>query len=376
MPAVDSAELVASLSDELFWGSRHRGELLGAIRHRWGEFSADHRERIEQRLRVGGYPWDDADSDERAVRGAFARLNYLHWLSQQGVAFGFDLGAEMTRLKAIAPEWQERFGERAAEGSVSGVFSIGSDTDPKPLLQVPISEILKEAQEQDRIDFEARVQREPFRGLVNDRPARALAALTSASRREEFPSWAWSRFLHAERRAEDPLRMIRTIAARLGRLSDDHLHEIAYPMTTWLHLIEKRLYGDACALLPQLWHMSIRALEREASHLADRRDRSWADSALNAPVGRLFDVLKADPTISGLDAAVGFPPEWRERINQLLSLPDEQRCHAIVLLSFHLGWLDQIDSPWAKQHLLPLATSECPTRNSFNDSRTLRGAWL
>lgn len=373
LSAVDSAELIATLSDEVFWGSRHRGELLEAIRHRWGDFSADDRNRIEQRLRTGGYPWEDEDTDTRTARRAFERLNYLHWLSRKGVDFSFDLEPEIEQLKAVAPEWQERFGERAAEGSISGVFSITSDTNPSQLLRVSVSEILATARETDRIDFEARVQREPFKGLSNDRPALALAALTYATRQGEFPVWAWSYFLHAERRSNDPLRMISVIAARLARLPDDRLNEIAYPMTTWMHQIERRLYGDASALLPQLWQLAIRALGREASHVVDRRDRSWADIALNAPVGRLFDILKADPTISNLVAAAGFPPEWQARVDQLLSLPGEQRCHSVVLASHNIGWFNKVDSSWTSETLLPLAASETADGDAFWDGITWAG---
>lgn len=64
--------------------------------------------------------------------------------------------------------------------------------------------------------------------------------------------------------------MIRAIAARLGRLTDDCLNDIAYPMITWMHQIEERLYGDASAVLPQLWQMALRAPGREASHVAPR----------------------------------------------------------------------------------------------------------
>jgi hypothetical protein len=351
-----SAELFAKLSDEAFWGSRHRGELLDAIRRRWQELSSDDRSRLEHRLRTGSYPWNDEDTETQAERTAFERLNYLHWLSQNGVDFSFNLDAEIDSLKAIAPQWHERFGKKAAEGSVSGVFSIGTDTDPGQLLRTPLSSILATAQESDRIDFEARVQREPFKGLSNKRPVLALAALTHAGRQGEAPRWAWSHFLQAERRAEDPLRMISAIAGRLDRLSDERLREIAYPVSDWMHRIEARLYGDASLLLPKLWRVVVRALRKEQTHIADRPDRSWADSALNAPVGRLFDLLHDDPSVHNREAAAGLPVDWQNRVEELFTLPGEQRCHAVVLASHNLAWFDRVAPAWTEQNLLPLAS--------------------
>ena len=367
MSPEESAELFMGISDETFWGSRHNGELLDAIRRRWPDLSGDDRNGIEQRLRNGGYPWRDEDAETQAQRNAFERLNYLYWLSQSNVDFSFDLDTEITALRAIAPQWQERFGNRAAEGSVSGVSRIGTDTDPSQLLQTPLSEILAKAQENDRIDFEARVQREPFKGLSSERPVRALAALTNAGRRGEAPKWAWSHFLRAERRAKDPLRMIRVIAVRLERLSDEHLNEIAYPVSDWMHGIDGRLYGDASPLLPELWRTVVRALRNEPMHITDRADRSWASNALNAPVGRLFDVLHADPSISDRATAAGLPTEWQDRVDQLLALPGEQRCHAVVLASHNLAWFDRVDAAWTQQNLLPLAASENADGDAFWD---------
>lgn len=362
-----SAELFIGISDEVFWGHRHRGELLDAIRRRWSDLSGDDRNRIEQRLRTGGYPWRDEDAETETQRNAFERLTYLYWLSRNGVDFSFNIDAEMAGLRGIAPQWEERFGNRAAEGNVSRAFMVGTDTDPGQLLQTPLSEILAKAQENDRIDFEARVQREPFKGLSNERPVRALAALTDAGRRGEAPSWAWSHFLQSERRAEDPLRMIRVIAARLDRLSDERLREIIYPVSDWMHRIEAKLYGDALPLLPKLWRIVVRALRKESTHVADGSDRSWADSALNAPVGRLFDLLHDDPGIQDRATAAGLPVEWQNRVEELFALPGEQRCHAVVLASHNIGWFDRVDPTWTEQNLLPLAASESADGDAFWD---------
>lgn len=363
----DTAGLLLDLSDKVFWGSTHRSELLNAMRLRWSELSNEKRNEIEERLRSGSYPWEGVGVEASAELNAHARLDYLYWLSQNEVVLSFDIDAEIFALRAIAPKWETRFGERAAEGNVSRVYGIGIDTDHSRLAQLPPSEILAKAMESEGIDFEARVEREPFKGLSDEKPALALAALTHAGRRGEAPKWAWSTFLRSDRRAEDSLRMLTVVAARLGRLTDKQLSEIAYPLSDWMHRIEGRLYGDASSLFSGLWRIAMRPLKAEPAEVIERPEASWADNALNAPVGRLFDLLHADPAVSDRPAKSGLPAEWQGRVDELLALPGDQRCHAVVLASHNLGWFDRIDPAWAQENLVPMAASHAPDGDAFWD---------
>jgi hypothetical protein len=350
-----AADIFLGLPDIVFWGSQHERDLLYALRDRWGELSEGARLALEKRLRTGAFPWnkDTKGGIEHAI--AHDRLSRLHWLSQQGVVFSFDLDTEMAALKAAAPDWTTRAGDEAARSTAPVVRSVATDESADPLGEVPIADILTEAQSFGQFDFFEGVQRNPFRGLASSRPALALAALTYVGRRGEAPRRPWSDFLHAESRATDSLRMIQVICARLARLPTERLQEIAYPVTDWMLRIANRFYGDAEKALPRLWERLIETLGHSDYDRRHQTNRSCADDALNAPVGKLVDFLLKDPTKNDLVAGAGFPAHWTERIDHLLDLPGNWRRHALVMITPRLGWLFSVDPAWCERKILPSA---------------------
>jgi hypothetical protein len=361
----EAADIFLGLPDIVFWGSQHQRDLLYALRDRWAELSQGARLALENRLRTGAYPWDSGVQGgvERAI--AHDRLDRLHWLSRHEIVFGFDLEAEMAALKTAATEWTTRSGDDVAKSRAPVVRSIGTDESADPLLETPIPNILAEAESAGRLDFFEGVQRDPFRGLASRRPARALAALTHVGRCGEAPRRPWSDFLHAEGRATDSLRMIRTIAARLERLPIESLRDIAYPVAEWMLRIADRLYGDAEKILPRLWDRLIEALARSDHGGRRQTDRSWADDALNAPVGKLVDLLLKDPEIKNLPAGGGFPAHWTARADQLLRLPENWRRHALVMITPHLAWLFSVDSAWSEAQILQYADDLADDGDAF-----------
>ena len=209
-----AAEVFLSLPDVVFWGSLHQRDLLYALRDRWPELSVDARAALENRLRTGSYPWNEEVLGGPKRLAALDRLSRLHWLTKARVAFSFDVGAEMDALRPLAPDWTERAGDEAAKSNAPVVYDVETDTSPNSILETPIAEILTQAREAGRLGFRDRVQREPFSGLAERRPARALAALTHVGRMGEAPRCAWSAFLYADSRPSNSLRLIRAIAAR------------------------------------------------------------------------------------------------------------------------------------------------------------------
>ena len=350
----EAGAIFLALSDSVFWGSVHEPDLLYALRDRWADLSPKDRDALEQRLLTGSFPWDSDVSGGREEAIAYDQLSRLHWLSSQGVVFSFDANETIQKLRAAAPRWTEQAGETVADSNVPEVYSVATDSRPDPILQTPIPEILRRAKEVGEFDFTARTEREPFRGLAVKKPVRAFGALKHAALSGEAPRRAWADFLHAETRPADPLRMIRAIAALLQRLPGASLREIAYPVCEWMKAISDRLYGDAANVLPLLWDAMMAALRTAEVEERSRPPRSWAFDALNAPVGKIFEVLMKDPTKDGLEVGVGFPPHWTTRLDDILGLPGDMRRHALVMLGFQLNWLFNIDPKWTERRLLPL----------------------
>lgn len=363
----DAAEIFLKLSDIVFWGPLHERDLLYALRDRWTDLTEEDRLAIEHRLLTGSYPWSEDVRGGSSRAEAFDRMSRLHWLSRAGVRFGFDVTVEIDALRALAPEWTQELGAEIADSHAPKGFTVSTDTDPGLLLETPIAEILIQAREAGQMGISDRVQREPFSGLADRRPIRAFAALTHVGRLQLAPRWAWSAFLRADKRTTDPLRLIRAIVGRLIRLPLDALHEIAYPVTDWMERIGPRLYGDAAEVLPALWDRLIEALNHDELERRQRSNDSWADAALNSPVGRLFNILLKDPAKDDRKAGEGFPPHWLARLDQLLSLRGALRCQALVMISYRLNWLFTIDPAWSERQLLPSARSDQADGDAFWD---------
>ncbi|MBY6240028.1 SIR2 family protein [Methylosinus sp. Sm6] len=361
----EAASVFLGLPEQVFWGSQHERDVLYALRDRWPDFSVTEHERLEARLREGSFPWSDDVRGGPTRAAAFERLNRLFWLSGQGVAFGFDLDAEMTALRKLAPEWTRAAGADAAASNAPEVSSIGTDDTPDSLMDLPISEILPRVREAGRMDIRDRVQRAPFSGLVKRSPVCALMALAHAARCGEAPRHPWADFLRLEARDANRPRMIRAIAARLCRLPIGQFREIAYPVADWMERNAAWLFGDAADALAPLWNRMIEALMIGSTNAPHRPDRSWADDALNAPVGRLVNLLMKDPAKNGLENGAGYPPVWRGRLDDLLGLPGDLRRQALVLIAFHVAWLYNIDPNWTETAVLPAVEDESDDGDAF-----------
>ncbi|WP_457091741.1 SIR2 family protein [Microvirga sp. P5_D2] len=356
-----------ALPDRVFWGSVHERDLLYALRDHWADLPPDYRKALEQRLLTGSYPWDSNVPGGREEAIAHDRLSRLHWLSTHGVVFTFNLDETMRALRSAAPRWTTDAGDAAADSHAPQAFHISTDSRPDPILGTPIPEILSQAKELGRLDFAGRTEREPFRGLAVQRPARALGALTHAARSGDVPQWAWSAYLQAETRPADSLRMIQAIAARLRGLPAAGLRGIGYSVSEWMKALADRLYGDAASVLPGLWDSMMTALRLPPVEQRHRPNRSWADDALNGPVGKLFDLLIKDPIKDGVEAGAGFPCQWTSRLDDLLALPGDMRRHALVMLGPQLNWLFRIDPVWTKRQLLPHVSDRGPDGDALWD---------
>ncbi len=353
----EAAKILLAFPDNIFWGSEQQRDLLYALRDRWSDFSEVDRGRFQERLRTTTFPWSDSTRGGRARAEAHHRLDRLHWLASQGVAFSFDVEAEMEALRPIAEGWTERSGQKAADSDAPVARSIDTDPDPSAIEHGPISDILDRARQAGQSDFFDYVEHRPFVGLSETRPARALAALGQAARAGNVPVSFWSTFLYSEARKTDRPRLVRAIAARLALLSPEALSTIAYPVAQWLQGLGDRIYGELAPLLDCLWEPLMAALPLREENRKQRVDSSWANDGLNAPVGKLAQLLLKDPVTSGLGLGGGFPADWTARLERLLALPGDMRRHALVMLGFQINWLFAIAPEWTEQHLLPVVAS-------------------
>jgi hypothetical protein len=136
------------------------------------------------------------------------------------------------------------------------------------------------------------------------------------------------------------------------------LSTIAYPAADWLQGLGERLFGDLASVLDRLWDPLMAALPLRDDDRKHRVDSSWANDALNAPVGKLAGLLMKDPSTKGRELGQGFPEGWTRRYEQLLALPGDMRRHALVMLGFQINWLSAIAPDWINANLLTVVDDE------------------
>lgn len=362
--APEAAGIFLGLDDEAFWSSRHRRDLLFALRDRWAEFDAGDRGRIEVRLRTGSRAWPENTPGGADSARAFYRLNYLHWLHSRNVQFSFDVETEISELRLRAPDWRPESAEQAAESDAPAVRWVGTNDAPDELETAPIAGIPNIAREMQTGDFFGTEYRRPFSGLAASSPKRAYLALAYAVRRGEFDGDLWAQFLMSNARAADSVRLHRAITGRLLRLPDENFRAIVDPVSHWMRATAQRLFAESSGHFQPLWDRTVASLQAPVVEGAtDRRDLPF--EALNSALGRLFETHMEDPAKLGRAPGAGFPSNWLKRLEQLLAAPGGLRQQAIVRIAFQVSWLHQVDPIWTETALLGFADADNVDGDAF-----------
>ncbi|WP_168256557.1 SIR2 family protein [Rhizobium laguerreae] len=369
-PAITTADEAASvlleLSDKAFWGSLHQRDLLMSIRCRWNEFPQPSRLEIERKLISTRFPWENTSRAEQY--SDLALVERLRWLVANGVQFVLDVDAKIaelsSRLGGKLPDI-----EHAVEDSQPRVFSIHSDRDPGDLEELPIKDVLSRADAVEGIDYRSHVHHDPFAGLVEQHPLKALAALSYEVRQGRIHAEGWSRFLRSEARGEDSNRMLRLICARLVALEKGDLSQILYPVSDWMKRLADRNRAELPDTFKALWAKMVTTTDEFSAADSERySERNWADDGLNKPIGKLTQILLQDPRIAGKHRRnSGLDAGWKTEMDTLLSLPGDLRRQTLVFAAFHFPAFWYIDAKWAETAIMPSMKSEGPDGDAFWD---------
>jgi hypothetical protein len=363
LSGVEAGHLLCGLNDRVFWDYYHQRDLLLVLAKRWPDFSPAVRTELGRKLLDGPSPRKEEEDAEYTERRAGASLNRIHWLRSRGCEFDFDVNMETARLRELAPKWEPRYAEHVAESMEARSGMVETDTDHAALLTVPLAEVLEKAAELSGRTHEMFVERDPFGGLASQRPIRAFTALTYAAKRNDYPAWAWRTFLYAKARKSDKPRFAALIAEWLSRFPPSTLAEIMYPVSEWLLMSSAVLLQKFPTSFEHVWAKVISVLWAnpdcaKSSVIRGSREPEWATAALNSPVGKLAQALMHDPQKDGLEVGKGFPLPWLRRVDELLSLEEVLRRHALVMFAFNLNWFFAVDPGWTQKQIMAVLDEE------------------
>ena len=172
---------------------------------------------------------------------------------------------------------------------------MGIDTDYSSLLTAPIPNVVQTAREISHQASHFLVRKDPFLGLSQDRPVRAVSALRATTFPKNVPKREWETFLNEPCRAEDGSRLTNFIAQILVSYSNDVIAPIIASASEWLKTSSKQLARENQALFNSMLTRIISVLEDYPSYGAPQvhiphGPRDWASESINSPGGKLVHI--------------------------------------------------------------------------------------
>ena len=366
--AEKAGEIILGLDDDSFWNTYHTREYLTVLTLRWDGLSPGTKKRIENRILAGPVKHEietENGFDDYQVRAVLHRLQILY---SKGCEFTFDYKAESERLQGLLPDRAEKHDE-----TESGVLEqsdgwVGKDTDYSALMDVPIELVLTKAKE-IREAQKFTENKDPFAGLAEEKPERALTALSQAADEDQYPEWEWRAFLSSEARLKDEPQFMCRIAERLHRCPNHQMKPIVMPVSDWVKRTIETLSSKCPLSIDRILNKLITVFENHPdvakSNIRTRDLVDWISEAINAPAGIIAQALMKDTRIPQKQEQSGIPDGWLSNAERLLALKVECNRYPLVIFARHLAWFYFHTPKWTETHLLSVLGSPANNRDAF-----------
>ena len=325
-----------SLSDKAFWKKDYRRELLHLLKRRWHELPSDKRELVERRLVKGRARYNGESEEDFEQRRASESATVLDWLINQGCDLGGETRSVLPSLRSADPRWRPEWAETADRSRDVRVRGVGTDSDPSPIIDAPT--------------------------------VRAVAALTHAARRGDYPAKFWRSTLR-EWPDEARHRLSWLFGARLARLPSETVVELRDDVFSWLQKHLPKLAAQDQPRALSIFDVLLEKLftgEAEVEQSGEHQDRSrkTLNHARHAPVGKATELLLDLLNSQDSREESGVPLEIKSRLERLFGAPGEGTDHVVCIAAHQLRWLDYIDPEWVRTTIVPWFDLEHPASES------------
>jgi hypothetical protein len=369
IPENEYSAIILGMSDDVFWDPYNRRDLLLVLASRWNKVGVETRTCIENRIRAGFKTSDDASNNDTEYLLARSILNRIHWLYQHGCNFSFDLETETRKLKLLAPDWNPKQAEGGAKSLEVRTGWVGKDIDHSSLLDIPLNKVLTKAREINK-NQGFRKSKDPYAGLARTHPLRALSTLTVATKKKEYPEWAWRTFLYSDSRKEDKSKFMALIAERLYQCPDANIASFIRPASDWLNKVVEKLSAEYPNSYGKIVHKLIAVLNEypdvgTSALVRTKKEIDWLEESINSPTGVIAQTLLKEARVTTVQKQKKLPIDWLNDIQSLLALSEDQNRYALVIFSYRLVWFYFYDHEWTERHLISALEGDQETQDAF-----------
>jgi hypothetical protein len=364
--ANEAACHILNFEQEVFWDSNNVRELLFLMSDRWTEFTTGNRQLLVERILNGPDQFTHWPEDEyEAIRARYAST-YGRYLELQGCELCPEQSRKLSQIISGIENWNDGWAASIVKLHGSYTTWVGTDEAPDVLLSLPANEIIPRARNDLEREFRSFTEKRPFTGLVKTSPRKALAALTSAGKKGDYPEPFWSAIINEMPDQISP-RLKRVFLKRLTKLPRLVVHELRHTLAPW---IEKKL----TALLDFDHELGWAVFDHVMDGLLDGGEKSTEsglgqihqggqvveqslrtyDYAINGPIGMCTEALFQAVPGETQEAGSLIPEHIKERIGRLLSAPGEGADHAVSITTSKLNWLMYVDPNWTEKRFVPM----------------------
>ncbi len=361
----DIGSFFTAVSEKVFWDHDCQRDLLHTIKKRWSGMTENTQLAIEKRI-LQGYKRHKGQAQNEYIKYRDLRiLERLDWLKNKRCIMSATTKKEMIKLKKANPEHKDKDIKDADMSLEPRSGMVRTDTDHAVLLELPLSRILDKAQEEINRRDNSFVEYDPFWGLCKKRPIRAFATLRYEAKCGKFRTWAWEKFLYEQTRKKDSIRMKEFIVEVLVRLPDKAATEMIDHLIWWLLAESEQLTATYATVLKKLTGRLINILHK---NLADKNSfitkksisTIQGNDVLNSSLGLIAESLFCDPRIKELKSGQCFPRDWLDLVEDMLNLPDDLGCLALVMFTNRLDWFHAANPQWTHDNLLRPLSEDNP----------------
>jgi hypothetical protein len=363
---------VLTLTDEVFWSSQNRLDLLISLEANWLRLPVEGRYGIEKRLWSGPPRYEAEEENRYFKRRAWLTLTYVNWLHKRGCAMTEDVVQLNNRLSPVVPEWRAQGVEHQVEDNGPRGGVVRTDASFDSLVDTPLRDLLDKADQESGRSEDFLVEKKPLLGLASKRPLRLIAALNVEAKAGHYPVAAWRTLLNRDARKSDRAKLSALIAHKILSMPAESAEALVAPIAEWINDASENLVVGYTELLNQL-------IDHVASILAGLSDgRSgilrnnqsapdWVLEAINAPAGKIAQAHMKVADAEKVAPGEQLSADWLDRSSRLVSLAGDSGRYVSVIFCHGLSWLFIRAEKWVEEQLLPRLCS--------NDLLTRSAAW-